>query len=240
MSFTRMIVSKKGSINTASDFKFIGCENVMKLQKTLSAFGMIGALSFFLEDILGTVLWRGYNPITSYMSELTADGALNVLLTRVLFYIYEICLMIFFAAMCVKAFKIHGVCLKIGYGGLFIIAAISFLGFGLFPMTMNFIKTPKDLIHLIITIFIIAGTILSLFLLAFGYRKQGHGRKIGRITMLFAVLFLLFNLMHLYAIFNDSNILGLLQRLGFYTFQIYIFRLSWYYAAPGNQRKSAV
>ena len=62
----------------------------------LFSFGMIGTLSFLLEDFLGTVLWKGYNPATSYVSQLIADGAPNVSLTRTLFYFYEICLIIFF------------------------------------------------------------------------------------------------------------------------------------------------
>jgi hypothetical protein len=74
----------------------------MKLQKALLAFGMIGSLALILEDLLGTILWRGYNPITSYMSELFANGAPHVLLTRMLLYISEICFIVFLITVCVK------------------------------------------------------------------------------------------------------------------------------------------
>lgn len=79
---------------------------------------MIGTLSFLFEDVLGTVLWEGYNPITSYVSQLTANGATNVPLTRTLFYIYEICLIIFLISLLIKSFQYYGICLKTGYTGL--------------------------------------------------------------------------------------------------------------------------
>lgn len=190
---------------------------------------MIGTLSFLLEDFLGTVLWKGYNPITSYVSQLMADGSPTVPLTRTLFTIYEICLAIFFISLLVKSFKSYEICLRIGFAGLLLITAISILGYGLFPMTMDFIINLKNYIHIAVTIIILAGTICLLFLLALGYLKQEHERKIGRITLAAAVLFLLFNLLHLYAIFHGSHALGLIQRLSLYTFQIYIFVLSWIY-----------
>jgi hypothetical protein len=201
----------------------------MRLQKLFFSFGMIGSLSFVFEDFLGSIFWRRYNPITSYISQLTADGAPNIPLTRTLFYIYEICLIIFIISMLVKSFRSYGICLRAGYAGLLILLSISILGYGLFPMTMDFIISFKNYLHLVITIIIVAGTIFILFLLALGYIKQEHERKIGRITFVAAILFLLFNLLHLYAIFRGLNILGLIQRLSLYTFQIYIFVLSWNY-----------
>lgn len=208
----------------------------MKLQKLFFSFGMIGVFSFVLEDFLGTALWRGYNPITSYVSQLTADGAPNVSLTRTLFFIYEICLAIFITSLLVKSFRSYGLCLRVGYAGLLLLSSISILGYGLFPMTMDFIINLKNYMHIAVTIIILAGTILTLFLLALGYLKQEHKRKIGRITFAAATLFLLFNLLHLYAIFHGLNVLGLLQRLSLYTFQIYIFVLSWNYAGRTSGR----
>lgn len=201
----------------------------MKLEKLFFSFGMIGALAFLLEDFLGTVLWKGYNPIASYNSQLTADGAPNIPLTRTLFFACQISLAIFVFSLLIKSFRIYGNALKIGYFSLLLIFLISIIGYGLFPMTMDFIFSLKNYFHLLITIIIFTGTIFILFLLAFGYFKQDHERKIGRITLVAAILFLLFNLLHLYAILNGLNILGLAERLILYTFQIYVFILSWYY-----------
>jgi hypothetical protein len=201
----------------------------MRFKKLFFSFGMIGAVAFLLEDFLGISLWKGYNPVTSYVSELFADGAPHIPLTRTLLYINEICLVIFILALLVQSFQHYRICLRIGYICLLVVSSISIVGYGLFPMTLDFIFNPKNYIHLALTILILAATIFLLFLLAFGYLKQEHESKIGRITLTAATLFLIFNLLHLFSILGGLNILGLMERLTLYTFQTYIFVLSWNY-----------
>lgn len=82
---------------------------------------MISSLSFLFEDVFRTVLWKGYNPIRSYVSQLTANGAPNIPLTRTLFYIDQISLIIFLISLLVKSFQNYGICLKTGYTGLTLI-----------------------------------------------------------------------------------------------------------------------
>lgn len=36
---------------------------------------MIGALAYFIHTILGNILWKEYNPITTDISSLTATGS---------------------------------------------------------------------------------------------------------------------------------------------------------------------
>lgn len=200
----------------------------MRMQKLFFSFGMVGTLSFLLTDFLGTVLWKGYNPATSYVSQLIADGAPNVGLTRTLFYLCEICLVIFFASLLIHSFRFDRILIRLGYAGLLLLCGLSLFGYGLFPMTMDFILNLKNYVHIAITIIILAGTICMLFLLAIGYAKQQE-RRVGLITLIAAVLFLFSNLVHLYAIFSGQHNLGLIQRLSLYTFQTYIFVLSWIY-----------
>lgn len=196
----------------------------MKLQKAFLASGMISSITLISEDLLGIVLWRGYNPIKSYMSELFADGAPPALLTRTLLYISQFCLVIFLITVCVKIIKFYGMSIKIGYIGLLFTASSSILGYGLFPMTLNNIISIKNLIHFIITVSIVIATMILFFFLAFGYKRENRG-----FSIVFAVLFLFFNLLHLYAILKGINILGLLERASFYTFEIYIFVISFFY-----------
>jgi hypothetical protein len=197
---------------------------------------MIGAAAFLLYDFLGISLWPGYNPITSYVSELFADGAPHIPLTRTLLYINEICLVIFILALLVQSFQHYRICLRIGYICLLVVFSISIIGYGLFPMTLGFIFSLKNVIHLAITTVILAATIFILFLLAFGYLKQEHEMKIGRITLAAATLFLIFNLLHLFSILGLMNILGLMERLSLYTFQAYIFELSRFYVSAEIRR----
>ena len=163
----------------------------MGIKKRLFSFGMIGTLSFLLEDLLGSVLWKGYNPVTSYFSQLMADGAPNASLTRTLFYLYEICLIIFFASLLIHSFRSDRILIRLGYAGLLFLCGLSLFGYGLFPMTMDFIVNPKNYIHIAVTIILLTETICMLFLLALGHAKQQE-RELGRITLIAAVLFLLF------------------------------------------------
>lgn len=144
----------------------------MKIQKLFFPFGMIAAISFLLDDILGTVLWKGYNPVTSYFSQLIADGAPNLFVTRTLFYFCEICLVIFLASLLIQSFLSDGIVLRLGFAGLLLVSAISLFGYGLFPMTMDFIVNPKNYVHIVLTVIILAGMISLLFPLALGYWKQ--------------------------------------------------------------------
>lgn len=201
----------------------------MRLQKLLFPFGMISALFFFLFDFLGTVLWKGYNPIVSPVSQLIADGAPNVLLTRTLFYSFEVSLVVFFLGLLIQSFQSHGACLRTGYSVLFLLSVVSLFGYKLFPMTMDFIINVKNYLHAVVTIVIFVGTMGVLFLLALGYRKQEKNRRLGRITFTAAVLFLLFNLLQYYVMIRGLPVGGLVERLTLYTFQIYIFVLSWFY-----------
>jgi len=53
----------------------------MKIVRALIFMGMAGAATFFLQDIVGSLLWKEYNPISMYISCLTADGAPNLQIT---------------------------------------------------------------------------------------------------------------------------------------------------------------
>ena len=138
--------------------------------------------------------------------------------------------------MLIEAICYYGMILRIGYSGLLLTALISAFGYGSFPMTMDFIINYKNYVHLAITILILAGTVSMLFLLAIGYLRRKNYKNIGYISLAAAFLFLLLNLLHLYLILNGSNILGLMQRLTFYTFQIYILILSWFYMIKSHQK----
>jgi hypothetical protein len=201
----------------------------MRLQKWSLSLGMIGVISFFIHSILGIILIKGYNPITDYISVLTADGVPNVQLMRLFVNIYRICFLIFIVSLCIKSFQAYQVCTRLGYILLLIMASLSIIGFGLFPMTIDYIISLKNVIHLMITVMIFIATIISIFLLAGGYLKQENEIIIGRLSLITAILLFIFSLMHLFAIINGIAILGLMQRLNVYTFHIYTFILSWIY-----------
>jgi len=163
-----------------------------------------------------------------YISCLTADGAPNLQLTRFIYNAYNICLLFFSVGMLYTAFKRYNNYIKIGYSFLLIAISISLFGVGAFPMTINSVFEKQDMIHFAFTIAMFTITSLLLYLLAVGYLKQGKLIKTGYISLAGAILFTVFNLVHLCVILIGLNITGLVQRLSVYTVFIYIFILSFF------------
>lgn len=207
----------------------------MKLQKYLIFLGMLGVLFFVLHDFLGCILIKGYNPITSYISVLTADGTPFSAFLHILLQLYQLCFLVFSATLCYKAFKEYSAYTKSGFVLLFIIACISIFTFGVFPMTMESSINPQNILHLLLILSIIILTNLSLFLLAFGYWKKEQILLLGRITLTVAIIFLLSNLLHLAAIALHWNLLGLIQRISAYSFLTFTFLLSYFYVRKRNR-----
>ena len=201
----------------------------MKINKRLLPFGMIGVLSFLVLDVLGNILWVGYNPITTYISTLVADEAPHVHLMRFFMNTYTICFLIFSAAMMTLSFHMHRMLVRLGYTVMFIAALISVIGYGGFPISMVAIFSKNDIVHVLVTVSIICATVLCLLLIGVGYLKQEKAIALGCISLVECVLFIAFNLWHLYALLSGMNIVGLLERCGFYVFHSLTFIISWVY-----------
>lgn len=207
----------------------------MKTQRWMLPLGMIAVLSFLLLTILGKFLWPGYNPISSYISELIADENPHVHLMRTFMNIYTICFCLFIFSIAVHAFRTYHVSSKIGYTMLFVVAFLSVIGYGSVPISMDFIFSVNDIFHLIVTICILLITILAMIFIAVGYLRQEHLNTMGKISLTAGILFILFNAYHIVAIVTGQNILGLIQRLTFYSFHAFTFSISWIYTFKSNR-----
>lgn len=195
------------------------------------ALGMLSSVAFFTMVILGQALWVGYNPISTVISELTADGSPNAILMRIISNISYISLILFAAGMCVISFMRYRFSLRFGYVSLLLMALISIVGFGVFPLTIERTFSVQNAIHIIITAGIICITIIAGFSISYGYLKYDRLRKLGRISLVLTILFTIFNIMLLFHMLQQSSFTGLVQRLGIFTFYIYIFILSCVYAS---------
>ncbi len=201
----------------------------MKINKWLIPFGMIGVVSFLLLDILGNILWTGYNPVTMYISALVADEAPHVHLMRFFMNTYTICFLVFSLAMAALSFRVYHILAKLGYAVMFVAALISVIGYGGYPISMVIIFSKNDIVHVLTTVSIICATALCILLIATGYLRQEKLIILGRICLIEGSLFIAFNLWILYALLNGLNILGLIERCIFYTFHSLTFILSWVY-----------
>lgn len=208
-----------------------------RFDKYLTLLGMIGALFYFAHTILGNILWPEYNPITTDISSLTADGAPNAQLLRILGFIYGICMILFVAAMIKKSFDKYNNKLKIGYTIMMIMQLTSMIGYSLFPLTgdkteMNF----QNMMHIIVTVIVVFTTIASAFLIAFGYLKEEKMKDLGKFTLVMAILITLFGMLNPISMGLKLNILGLTERLVIYSIQLLMFKLSHYYTFTEKNR----
>ncbi len=150
----------------------------MKYIKWFMPFGMVSAVFYFIHVFLGQMMWKEYNPITTDISSLTANGAPNAGLLRIFTTIYGIRFLLFTFGMLVKAFQEYHKITKIGFVLFFIMALSTVVGYNLFPLTgdkmvMNF----QNMMHIIVTVMVVFATILSFFFIAIGYRRKEKFRK---------------------------------------------------------------
>lgn len=193
------------------------------------ALGMLSSIAFFTMVLLGQALWKGYNPISTVISELTADGAPNATLMRIISNISYISLILFAVGMSAISFMKYRFSLRFGYVSLLFMALISIVGFGVFPMTIERTFSVQNAIHIIITSAIICITIIAGFSISCGYLKHDKLKKLGRTSLILTIIFTIFNIMLLFAMLQQSGFMGLIQRLAIFTFYIYIFILSCVY-----------
>ncbi len=197
-----------------------------KIYRVFMSLGLIGALFYIVHTILGQILWKAYNPITTDISSLTADGAPNRNILSIFCNIYSVCMILFLK----KAFNEYNLKCKMGYILLMIMQLTSTFGYSLFPLSddktvMNFQNT----MHITVTIIVVFTTIASSFLIAFGYLKQKNTEHLGKISLIMAILITIFGAVVPISMSLKMNILGLAERLEIYTIQIFMIILSYNY-----------
>ena len=200
------------------------------LEKVLMPLGMVGVVSYMFHIILGNILWSQYNPITMDISSLTAVGAPNENLLRVFTTIYGICMILFVLGMVIKSARKYHLATRVGYTVLLGMEVISLFGYAAFPLVgdktvMNF----QNIMHLAITVAVVATTIASAFILAYGYITQEKMQKLGKFILIMAIIITLCGMMNPICISMGLNIMGLTERLVIYPLQMMMFALSFYY-----------
>lgn len=186
------------------------------MKRGLALSGALSAALFLLHDLVGSLLWREYNPLSTYVSALTADEAPNASLLRVLLGGSCALLALFMLALAIGSLKSRHKSIPVSYFVLFGMSAASLLGLGLFPLTVNAVFDLKNAAHVAVALCAVASTSLALFALAFGFLRARA--PFGEVALGAAMVFAVFNLLHLLGIVTASGNLGLLQRLAIYTF----------------------
>lgn len=192
--------------------------------------GMVGVASYFIHIILGNLLWKEYNPITMDISSLTAIGAPNADVLGVFTSIYGICMIIFALGMVLVAFKKYHFWVRAGYIVLLSMQVASFVGYGLFPLEGDkAVMTFQNMMHIVVTIIVVFTSIAAGYLLAIGYMKQEHLKRLGKVVLVFAIWITAFGMLNPMNMAMGWGILGVTERLVIYPLQILMFMLSYLY-----------
>lgn len=199
--------------------------NVTKVSKFLMPLGMLGVLFYFTHVICGQLMWKAYNPITTDISSLTADGAPNAGLLRILTFIYGVCTVLFASGMVMQAFKKYNTLLRTGFLVFLVMEMTSVVGYNLFPLTPNETQLNfQNLMHIIVTAVVVLTTIASAFLIGLGYLRQEKKKKIGTFVLTMAILITVFGSFN--SLGMAWHVLGLTERLCIFSLQIMTFGLS--------------
>jgi phosphatidylserine synthase len=103
---------------------------------------------------------------------------------------------------------------------------ISLLGYTFFPLSESgYAGTFQDIMHMIVTIFVVLFSVVSLILFGIGFIKTGRYRYIGVISLITLLMLLIGSI--LLNIF-PKEYFGLAERINVYSIVIYIGILSFW------------
>lgn len=208
-----------------------------KFEKITMPLGMVGVVGYMLHTIIGNLLWKEYNPITTDISSLTAVGAPNAVLLTLFTSVYGICTILFVAGLIIKSFRKYHLVTRVGYVVMMVMQIISMVGYSLFPLTgdktvMNF----QNSMHIIVTVAVVFTTIAFGFILAVGYLKQEKIKQLGRFVLVMSIIITITGATNPIGMGMKLNILGLTERLVIYSLQFMMFTLSYYYTFNKDEK----
>lgn len=198
-----------------------------KFENVLIPAGMAGTLVYMLHTIIGAKLWPEYNPVTTDISTLTAEGSPDAGLLRIFTLVYGV-LMIFFAAgMVLRAFRVYNKSLKIAFALLLIMEAISLVGYGLFPLNPSLtMGSIQNTMHMAVTGIVVFTTIAFAYFAAFGYLNQEGLKRFGKFVRVIAVLITVFGIFNVITIGIGWPLLGLTERAVIFSIMLLLFAIS--------------
>ena len=210
-----------------------------KFEKISMPLGMVGVVGYMLHTIIGNLLWKSYNPITTDISSLTTVGAPNAAMLEIFTNAYGICTILFVAGLIIKSFRKYHLVTRVGYVVMMVMQIISMVGYSLFPLTgdktvMNF----QNKMHIIVTVAVVFTTIASGFIVAVGYLKQEKMKKLGRFVLIMSIVITLTGATNPIGMSMGLNILGLTDRLVIYSLQFMMFILSYYYTFNKDEKSN--
>jgi hypothetical membrane protein len=209
-----------------------------KIHQYLSLSGLLGGVFYFFHIVIGRIFYKGYNPLTQAVSDLTALDSPSRNIASVFSMLYGICTVIF----SVSFFAYYkGKLNKIVISGAFsfcIMTAVSFFGYTFFPLSSSgYTGTVQDRMHILVTVLVVAFTIFSLILFFIGFFRTREYKSLGIISLcaffLLATGAILINI-------TPKEYFGVAERINIYSVIVYTCILSLWmhkYIICGNSQK---
>ncbi len=195
-----------------------------KIIKLIPILGTFSVILYFSHVIIGEIFYNGYNPLAQAISDLTASNSPSKNIARPFSMLYGICAVSFsigfFAYLRDKINKVVTVSSFV----FCVMNTISFFGYTFFPLSESgYANTFQDKMHVIVTIFVVLLTIISLVLFSIGFfRAKGH-KRLGVISIITLLILMagavLINTM-------PKKYFGVAERVNVYSIIIYTGILS--------------
>lgn len=187
--------------------------------------GVLSAVVYWAHVILGGILWPEYNHVTQTISELTADGAPNAGLLRILTTVYGLLAMLFAVSLFffARERKMRKT-VKTGAALLIVMEAVSFFGYMIFPLNGGTMMQNSG--HLVVTAVVVLCTIACGFLIGIGFKKTEGFKKTGVFILVCAVIMVISGGFSPVAMANGLPFGGIVERINIFALQLWIAVLS--------------
>ena len=188
--------------------------------------GMLAVVFYVLHVVIGGIKWKGYSHLQQPISDLTATGAPNRPLMLTLTTTYGLLALLFAVSFTILKSEEHYP--LVFWGGVsFIVLHLVSVLYPLFPQDLPGAETTlKGRMHILITALIVPFTILTPFLIGFGFISEPQWLAFGVYSIITGILILVFG--GITAVFYAKKLpyFGLVERLNIGTLQVWTFVFS--------------
>ena len=188
--------------------------------------GVLSVVFYVLHVIIGGYKWKGYSHLQQPISDLTASGAPNRKLMQTLTTIYGLLALLF--AVSFTLYRSRAYPSLVYWGGIsFTLVHFISVLYPLFPEDLPEAQpTLRGRIHIYITALIVPFTILTPFLIGFGFISETQWHTFGIYSILTGILILVFG--GTAAVFYAKKwpYFGLVERLNIGALQLWTFIFS--------------
>ncbi|MDR2597859.1 MAG: DUF998 domain-containing protein [Treponema sp.] len=195
-----------------------------KTLKLIPLLGIFSVIFYFLHVILGEIFYEGYNPLAQAISDLTASNSPSKNIARIFSTLYGICALTFSFGFFIYLKNKINKAVTVSSFTFCVMNIISFFGYTFFPLSESgYAGTFQDIMHMIVTVFVVMLTIISLLLYSIGFFRVKNHIYLGIISISTLLILMtgaiLINIM-------PKEYFGIAERINVYSIILYTGILS--------------